>query len=81
MSNSQYFGQETFFNEKINAYAGISGDLTGNVIGNLTGDITGNVIGNLTGDITGDILGNVTGNITSSGISTFQDIRLIGKIF
>jgi|694.fasta_scaffold40066_8 hypothetical protein len=85
MSNSQYFGQETFFNEKINAYAGISGDLTGNVIGNLTGDITGNVIGNLTGnltgDITGDILGNVTGNITSSGISTFQDIRIIGKYF
>jgi len=81
MSNNQYFGQETFFNEKINAYAGISGDLTGNVIGNLTGDITGNVIGNLTGDITGDILGNVTGNITSSGISTFQDIRIIGKYF
>lgn len=66
MSNNQYFGQETFFNERINAYTGISGDLFGNV----------------TGNITGDIFGYVNGNINStSGISTLQDVKLNGKLF
>ena len=78
---AQYFGEEIFFNEDVQFFKTITGSVVGNVAGNLTGNVIGNVTGNLTGDITGDILGNVTGNITSSGISTFQDIRIIGKYF
>jgi len=66
MSNNQYFGLETFFNEKINAFNGISGDLTGNVSGNVVGDVTGNVVGNVTGNLTGNVSGNVTGNLAGN---------------
>ena len=73
----QNFNDEVFFNEKITAFNGISGNVTGNLDGNVTGNLTGNVTGNLTGNVTGDVIGN----IVLSGISTFQDLRLNGKFF
>jgi hypothetical protein len=82
MSNNQYFGLETYFNEKATFYKGVEGDVTGNVSGNVSGDVTGNVTGNLTGNVSGDVTGNVTGNLTgnvnSSGISTFSDVVVGG---
>ena len=41
----------------------VTGDLTGNVLGNVNGDVIGNVTGNLTGDVVGDVAGNVVGNV------------------
>jgi len=77
----QNFNDEVFFNEKITAFSGISGNVTGNLDGNVTGNLTGNVTGNVTGNLTGNVTGDVIGNIVLSGISTFQDLRLNGKFF
>ena len=87
MSNNQYFGQETFFNENVKFYkdveisGNISGSLTGNVVGNLTGNVVGNVTGNLTGNLTGNVTGNVTGNINSPTLSSFKDVKIDSKLY
>ncbi len=58
---AQYFGEDVYFNESIQVFKTIAGNLTGNVTGNLVGDVTGNIV--------------------LSGISTFQDLKLNGKLF
>jgi hypothetical protein len=68
-TNISVFGQETYFNEKVTAFNGIEGNLTGNVKGN----IAGNVTGNLSGNVTGNLSGNVNGDLNSSGVSTFTN--------
>ena len=73
MSNNQYFGLETFFNEKVTFFKTIEGNLNGNVTGNVTGNISGNISGNVNGDI--------NGNVYSTGISTFSILKLSGALY
>lgn len=50
----------------VSAPAGMTGNVTGNLVGNVTGNVTGNLVGNVTGNVTGNLLGNVTGTLTGN---------------
>jgi len=54
------------------------GDVTGNVTGDLTGDVTGNVTGNVTGDVTGNVTGDLTGDVT--GNVTIDSLLDVGNV-
>lgn len=78
---TQYFGEETLFNESITVFKDIKGNVIGNLTGNVIGDVSGNLTGNIIGSVTGSLIGNVTGNISSSGISTFSSIKISGGFY
>ena len=56
-------------------------EVTGNVTGNLIGNVTGNVTGNLIGNVTGNVTGNVIGIVTASTITATDSITLTTKPF
>lgn len=65
--SANYYG-ESEFNEKVIFHSDV----------NFSGNVTGNLTGNVSGNLTGDVSGNITGDINSSGISTFQSIKIVG---